>query len=471
MAKFQLDNVEIDTFQLINSENKSVNIEPITAEFVITENLNLMGTVIDIILTDSLDLRTTFPIVGDELIDVVFKTNQSEYDFKKIHYLFKIVSMTRYDRDIRNQTYVLRGVTFEVINNLQKSVNQSYTKLTIDKIIKGIFESYIKVPPVINGFAATKYPNKEIVTLEKTLEEKSYVFPGMDPFKVVRFLCNEAQIHPSKDSSLGNNFLFYLDRKGWHFTTKDLLMKKEPVFKFGFADKTLELGNDGPKELKFDPYETILEINSTKTFDDITGIESGLFNYLIETIDPITKQFSEDFFVYRDQKKNFTHSELEGSPPYPVNKKFGLITDGSDYSKVYDSGRSTYTISNIGDNYTNKEYIKNAKGGDNQIDNPRTIHKDLKYKQAMKNSFMIEYQLKIPGNTLLNVGDNIELYLPSIGEAKLNEVDKLTGKKFLITEVKHTVSKNKESASPFFTAITIERNTYGNYKNYLKSEG
>ena len=51
--------------------------------------------------------------------------------------------MTRYDRDIRNQTYVLRGVTFEVINNLQKSVNQSYTKLTIDKIIKGIFESYM----------------------------------------------------------------------------------------------------------------------------------------------------------------------------------------------------------------------------------------------------------------------------------------------------------------------------------------
>ena len=89
----------------------------------------------------------------------------------------------------------------------------------------------------------------------------------------------------------------------------------------------------------------------------------------------------------------------------------------------------------------------------------------------MKNSFMIEYQLKIPGNTLLNVGDNIELYLPSIGEAKLSEIDKLTGKKFLITEIKHTISKNKESASPFFTAITIERNTYGNYKNYLKSEG
>ena len=52
-----------------------------------------------------------------------------------------------------------------------------------------------------------------------------------------------------------------------------------------------------------------------------------------------------------------------------------------------------------------------------------------------------------------------------------NEIDKLTGKKFLITEIKHTISKNKESASPFFTAITIERNTYGNYKNYLKSEG
>ena len=86
----------------------------------------------------------------------------------------------------------------------------------------------------------------------------------------------------------------------------------------------------------------------------------------------------------------FKEQPLQNKLSVLSNKKLGLITDGSDYSKVYDSGRSTYTISNIGDNYTNKEYIKNAKGGDNQIDNPRTIHKDLNYKQAMKNSFMIK---------------------------------------------------------------------------------
>ena len=39
------------------------------------------------------------------------------------------------NRTFRSESFVLNGITFENINNLTKSVNKSYTNLTVDKIV------------------------------------------------------------------------------------------------------------------------------------------------------------------------------------------------------------------------------------------------------------------------------------------------------------------------------------------------
>ena len=74
-------------------------------------------------------------------------------------------------RTFRSESFVLNGITFENINNLTKSVNKSYVNLRIDQIIKAVYESFIKVPSVINSLNVDPFATK-LVTLQKTSGEK-----------------------------------------------------------------------------------------------------------------------------------------------------------------------------------------------------------------------------------------------------------------------------------------------------------
>lgn len=456
---------------LHNSKGDFIDIEPIVAEMAISNSLYISGSSIQLLLNDSTNLVKNFPIVGDELIEVELRTPTTEGGkkiFKSIKYLFKITSMESRNRTFRSESFVLNGITFENINNLTKSVNKSYVNLRIDQMVKAVYESFIKVPSVINSLNVDPFATK-LVTLQKTLGEKTFVFPGIDPIKVIKFLCREAEIDPSKDTSLGNNFLFYHNSLGWHFTTKDLLLKNEPIEKFVLKDASGDVSSE--KGQKFDYFQIMNEFNFEEQFDSIQNIDNGLFNFLIETIDPITKQFSEDFFVYNKQKRFFRHLDVDGDAPYSPNNKFGLIhNERSDYSKEYDSGRSIYNVSNIGNNYSNLDYLKHAKDSDYQIENPRTIHKNLKYKQAMNSSFNLKYSSVIPGNTELEIGNVIECELPAPSQEQddLLKNDLMTGSKFLITELRHYFTRNEAADTPFFTRLELEKNSYGAHNNYLE---
>ena len=103
----------------------------------------------------------------------------------------------------------MKGVTTEIINNITKSINKSYTNLTVDKIIKAVHNGFIKPfkHPILEQLDNRKAST--LVTQTKTLGEKTFVFPGVDPFKVINQLSNEAEVDPSLDISSGNNFKYF----------------------------------------------------------------------------------------------------------------------------------------------------------------------------------------------------------------------------------------------------------------------
>ena len=93
--------------------------------------------------------------------------------------------------------------------------------------------------------------------------------------------------------------------------------------------------------------------------------------------------------------------------------------------------------------------------------NPRTVHKNIKFKNPYKNSFGIKIIINIPGNTNLEIGDTIELTVPQPGEDKseLKKSDKGLGKKYLITSLRHVLTTN-EGQRDFFTSLRLEKNNY-----------
>ncbi len=455
--KYEPGKVELKALTLINHKGETIDIRPTTPEINIFNNINLAGTTVECVLIDGTGLVNSFPICGDELLVAEFKTpdmtstEKSEKKvFETIGYVFKITNIHARKRDDpRSETFVLKGVSIEIINNVTKSINKSYTNLTIDKIVKSIHNNVIK-PYIHPIMQIEKLPNNDLVTQTKTLGEKSYVFPGIDPFDVINKLADEAEIDPSIDISSGNNFKYFQNNRGWHFTTIDLLLKEESKDEFVLADANIPIE-------EYDSSQKIKTLEIEEMPNQVDNILNGLYNQIVETIDPITKQYTVDKFNYSKNRNKFTHTD---------NDKFGLLSKNSSYNSEFDTGKSIYNISNIGNNYSNLEYIKpGSEGdipGDYQLKNPRTVHKNIKYKSTFKNSFNIKMIINIPGNTNLEVGDIIEIILPEASEDKsdMRRTDKGFGKRYLITSVRHVLTAT-ESGRDFFTSLRIERNNYG----------
>ena len=448
--KYQPGAVDLKGLSLFNHKGQEVSILEQSLELNIYNDIHLKGTSIEVIIVDGSGLVNTFPIVGDELLRVSFKTpDMEDKKFNKVDYLFKVTHIhTRDRKDVRSETYVLKGHSLEVINNITKSVNKSYINMTIDKIVKAVHNSFIK-PFNHPIFQDIDRKAAALITQTKTLGEKSFVFPGVDPFKVINQLSEEAEVDPSVDLSTGNNFKYYHNSRGWHFTTKDLLIKQEPKEEFVYAESSVPVD-------EFDKSQKVKSFEIESTPNQIDNVLNGVYNQIVETIDPITKQYVVDKFNYSKNRKKFAHME---------NDKFGLISKNSSYNNEFDTGKSIYVVSNIGNNYSNLDYIKNASQGDipgdYQMKNPRTVHKNIKFKNPYKNSFGIKIIINIPGNTNLEIGDTIELTIPQPGEDKteLKKSDKGLGKKYLITSLRHVLTTN-EGQRDFFTSLRLEKNNY-----------
>ena len=298
----------------------------------------------------------------------------------------------------------------------------------------------------------TKIPNNDLVTITKTQGEKSYVFPGVDPIKVINHLSQEAEVDPSVDLSRGNKFRYYQNGRGWHFTTIDILLKKDTIEDFAYAD----IGLPG---VEFDTSQKIKSLEIEKMPNAVDNILKGLYNQIVETIDPITKQFTVDKFNYAKDRTKFTHVEKD---------KFSLLSKNSPYNDEFDTGKSIYTISNLGNNYSNLEYIKPASEtnhlnipGDYQLMNPRTVHKNIKFKNPFQNSFNIKLVINIPGNTNIEIGDMVTINIPEPSEVKddMLKPDKGLGTKYLVTSVRHIITSGDQSKD-FFTSLRLVKNNY-----------
>ena len=452
--KYKPGRVDLQELTLYNHKGEQLSIKAICPEINIFNDMSGYGTTIELILIDATSIINSFPICGDELLAITFKTPDMEgQKFNKIKYVFKITNVnTRNREDPRSETFALKGVSVEIINNITKSINKSYTNLTVDKMIKAVHNGYIK-PFTHPTITLPSLPANDLVTQTKTKGEKTFVFPGVDPFKVIRQLCSEAEIDPSVDLSSGNYFKYYQNSKGWHFTTVDLLIKQDPKEEFSYSDSGVESD-------EFDKSQKIKSFEIEEMPNTVDNVLNGVYNQIVETIDPITKQFIVNKFNYSKDRKKFTHMEKD---------KFGLISSNSSFKNEFDSGKSVYVISNLGNNYSNLEYIKPGSEideeeipNDYQLKNPRTVHNNIKFKKSYKNTFNLKLIINIPGNTNLEIGDTIEVILPETSEVKDEKAknDKGLGKKYLITSVRHILTSN-EGNKDFFTSLRLERNNYG----------
>ena len=437
--------VEVKECLLYNHKNKVLNITHIFVEFNIFYDLYGKGVKCELVINEAAGLVEFMPLVGDETLVISFKTPTEK---NAITHVFRVYSVTdKQKTEQRAESYVIHGISQELINNQRNSVNKSYVDLRGDQIIKSIYNDFLK--PTQEDFGIIRKRNT--LSIPETEGNLSVVFPGSTPFEAIDYVIQET-VAKSDSLSLSSNFQFYESTDGWYLKTLDSLLTQEAVDDFYLTEAAKEQTPDDVIK----PHQKISNLNQVKQFDSLQALTQGLYTHTIEIIDPLLKTYTEDTFLYDTDQKNIAH--IEG---FKKDSSF-LLTDNSIFKKESNSATSYRIVSHVGDDYRNRVALfSDAISTDPQIRNPRKLHTFMKYDIASRlqlNNIILE--VAIPGNTSLKIGDIVNLHIPQTTQKKDFEkkLNLLYNKRFLITSIRHTYNKTDNH---FFTVLECVKDTYG----------
>ena len=470
--RYNAKNIDLAECTLFNFRKNALNIKDIVMGIDIFHDLMDNGIYCELVITDAMGLVEFLPIVGDETLSLKLGT-PGFLDYRT--YIFRIYKVSNRKKGAeRNETYVLSGVSQEVINNHRLSVKKSYKDLTADVITRNIYDEFLK-PTEAEHYIV----KKKNLKVQDSLQNLNLNFPGEKPFTAINMAAREGRIKSGSnlstynfagkfntsetlnDNSEASNFVFYESYDGWNFRTIDSLMQGEVFEKFYLSEASTEKPlTDGGDIIH--PRQLIEDVRVLKQFDTIENIENGLYSHDIETIDPILKKFTEVTFTYDTDAENFSH--LEKKP----NEK--LYAKNSVFKKVSKSSYKYFIPSNIGDprqvTYVKEKvydpfFANTAIETDQQIRNPRKLHEFLSYdvlSRVQLNNIVIE--VTVPGNSDLEVGQIVELTLPQNTEVQeyLRRTNLLYNKRFFVTAVRHTINVQDMS---FYTTMECVKDVYG----------
>ncbi len=417
---------------LSNYAGKLKDITSLVLEFNVFQDLFDTMTKCEVMISDAAGLYESFPIVGEEDLYLEFKTPTFDRTFV---YTFRIYSMTeRAKGQARSESYVLHGINFETVNNFRTLVSKSYNDLSITNIIKNIFENYLSKDR--EKFGA---PKKTFVADIETLNNQTYVFAEKPPFEVINFLNDEAMAK-NDSSSLASNFIFYERDNVWHHTTIDSLLSQSPVEDFYLADAMIQM-QVGEKNIH--PRQKIANVSVNRTFDTLENLTDGVYGHSVEIIDPISKQFKVDTFKYNEDYKHMAH--IDDDKISFTNQN--LLTDRSTLADI--NYKSAFIVSDLGSYST--------------TNNRRIVHEFIKYDISSRAKMgNIALDITVPGNTDIQIGDIVNLHIPSSSQFKdmIYRTNLLYNKKFLVGSINHIYNKADDN-NKFYTVIGCLKDTYG----------
>ena len=490
---YKANNIDLKKCLLINFKKNYRDIKSLVNEINIYHDLMANGIECELVITDSVGLIEMFPIVGDETIIIQFVTPSFEEIREYVFRVYKVSNRTKGGQ--RTDSYILHGISQEVINSDLKAVNKSYRDMTGSQIVKAIHKDYMR--PVIEDhyFVKTKK-----LYIQDTEQQHHQIFSNIKPIRAINTIAFETKVKNAgniktynysdeykkvikteavNNESQASNFIYYENYDGWYFRTIDSLLTqkyknapsiKPPAIEANYFDDFYLMDAALEQQAKatgivVHPRQIISSIDFEKQFDTLENIGTGLYFHKVETIDPILKKFTTDNFHYDTEAKKFEHLEK--------NKK--LYSKDSIFSKSGSTSYQHYFVSNIGSesspDYYNIPYVnekikipyKNTKETetDAQIRNPRQVHKWFSYDLISRTQLNnIVLTITIPGNTDIEIGHKVNLHIPQTSEVPeyMSKLNLLYNKRFFVIAVRHVINKNDET---FFTTIECIKDVYG----------
>jgi hypothetical protein len=438
-ANYKPKAIDIERIGLYNYRSVFLDLDQYNTVFRIYEDIFTNTMTCSLKILDAVSLIETFPIIGEELIEIEFSTPTFDENIRCLFDVYKISD--REKQGEKADSYTLFGVSREHIRSMNRTVDRAYTGYSIGDIVKLVYENVLK----------DKQKGKEIA-IEPTLGLHSFIAPENAPFEFINLLSSEAQSATNRQLS---NYVFYEDHDQFNFKTIAGMFDQEPVEDFYYIQQDVEEEVTLDEGDKISPDQRVESIEYLNQFDMLSQTDNGLLDNSSLILDLIFKETEERTFIY---DKDFSKLKSLGG-----NKIISSVNSAVD---SVGASHSRYFLSNLSlGNYHQKSYLNRRCP---PID-PTNFYPFVRHKfvastiahSASINNIMMH--ISVPGNSKIKAGQIINLYVPtnaSDQETKdtYNKFfgNKYSSAKFLVVRVEHVYNK----AAGYFTIMKVAKDAY-----------
>lgn len=414
------------TIESLIYKDKKRDIRPIVIEMNTFEGIHMPFLRAHFVIEDSVSLLSQFPIVGEELIHVEFKTPVNSF-LKSYKHTFRIYAVEELQpMKERTATYIIKAISREALKDSLATVKKSYSGMTIKEMAEKVFEEYLLVDKKIEA--------------SETEATRTFAIPNLTPANTLRFLAREAK-SPSFEPS---NFIFYETVDGFYFKTIEEILSKRPQDKYYSTAKQIDEGNvSGPsrssaqKQTKPFEFRKLSDIRYIRVFDDLMMLKKGGFSNKLFYINPVMNTFNETRFDYNNDLNKFN---------WTTKGKIGrFVTDNSEYVNGDGTNHQIYITTNSG-----------IQGNPEFIDlKPEFLHYVVGSVALLDN---LVANITIPGDSSRRAGDIIRIEIPEFSAAADVEgkTHRLLSGSYLVTSVRHTYAQSQ----PYYTVMQVVKNAY-----------
>ena len=379
-----------------------------------------------VIVVDIENYIAKLPIIGQEsmtlkLATPSLKTKEDIIDFTQTPLFVHKVNLRS---EIANgaQTYEIQFVSPELVLSSRKKISKSYvkTKSNIGEMVKDILKDSD------DGIQT----NKEIF-LESTIGTRKIVVPNTNPFTFITRLSKEAI-----SASGSPHYLFFENKNGFHFRTIQQLFNQKKRAEFNVGEEGLgekldkvtafEIDQDmGP-----DSYKRAIAYSLNIKKDLVSNASNGMIGGKVIEHNLFSKKLETKTF-------NYLGGEFEESPRIDGNRVYSTDVFGPMTKKLEDE----ITNANISFVPVSKkgEVDKSFESG-----TPNARFKTLLNRQSRMIELLngISINMTVHGQTLLAVGDMVDVTIPPLGGNDDDSTEKFYSGMFMIKTLRHTFDQS-----------------------------
>ena len=416
--------VEITELVLF-SGNKKLDITNFLIELNLYESIFnpvVSGT---LTLSDSTNLLSLFPLIGEEFIFINVVTPSLD-DGKRIFKTFKVYSIANkaYANDGSTTIYELNIISTEAFNDTLNPLFIAFEG-TPQQIISSIFLNYLQA---VRNLPLSKLTGNSgdidktsLTFLESPDNIIKFVSPGWTPIQCINWIASKSL--PSKDKAA--NYLFWETTKGFYFGSTDKLFNNAKKLLNGtYFYSQSYINSLGPDE-KFKAMYSIKSLSVEKTLDQLDNTRTGYLSSTLIDINLYNKTFKN--VVYDHGNKFAGYSHLDDNEAVPLFDT-STVRNPAGYIEI------NYSVPKLHNN-TNTNFDEISK----------YMHGNRRSNMLELNNFKM--QLVVPGRTDLEAGNIIKIVFPKGSPGALSSSDKskdiqdklYTGY-YMITNLSHKIN-------------------------------